>query len=103
MLKRLKRLAHELADGTPGRRFVDHHARSRRERSVREAPWKRAAVVVIASLLFLVGILLSIPPGLPGFLLWVPALSMLVARSRPFAVALDRAELLIRRCFGLRK
>ena len=46
------------------------------------------------------GALLSLVPGVPGIILGIPALGLLVARLRFFAVFLDRTELFVRRIFG---
>lgn len=45
-----------------------------------------------AALLAAAGLMLSIPPGMPGFLLWVPALGLIASRTRSVAVLLDRIE-----------
>lgn len=50
------------------------------------------AALAGAVLLVAAGLLLSIPPGMPGFLLWVPALAIMASRTRPVAVLLDRIE-----------
>jgi hypothetical protein len=53
---------------------------------------------VIAGLALLIGgFLLSLPPGVPGFLLWVPGLALLAARFRGFAALLDGLEVRSRR------
>jgi Mg2+/Co2+ transporter CorC len=102
MFERLKRTFHELKDGEPGRRFTAHHERHRRTESHRESTLKTAAYLIGGFALLLGGLLLSLPPGVPGFLLWVPALGLLAARLRVVAVGLDRAELLVHRLIGKR-
>jgi hypothetical protein len=86
-----------LAHGEPGRRFIDHHELVRKREKGRASALKSAAYILAGVLLLLIGVVLSIPPGLPGFLIWVPALGLLVARLRFFAVWLDRAEVGARR------
>jgi UPF0716 family protein affecting phage T7 exclusion len=88
-----------LARGTPGRRFTEYHDRGRVLKR-RASSWKTAAYIVGGALLLIAGLLLSLPPGVPGFLLWIPGLTLMIARLRPFAVALDSVEAFIRRLFG---
>lgn len=89
-----------IVKGKPGRRFIDHYERHRQSAKKNEAAWKTTAVVMAGLILLLAGLLLSLPPGIPGFLLWLPGLALLVARLRAFAVAMDRAELFLRRALS---
>lgn len=99
MFKKLKQTFSDLAKGTPGKRFTDHHERHRQSESGKKAGWKTAAYVVVGLIMLFAGLLLSLPPGVPGFLLWIPALGLLAARFRFLAVFLDKAELFCRRIF----
>lgn len=74
----------------PGERFQNEY---RRRRNRRERWWVSVMVLAGAALLALTGLLLSIPPGMPGFLLWIPALALMASRTRPVAVLLDRIEI----------
>lgn len=81
----------------PGERFIRLHERWKVSPSAGEVAWKRAGYIGVALLLLLVGLLLSLPPGSPGFLLWFPGLIMLVSRLKFMAVLLDRSEVFFRR------
>ena len=97
MLKKLKEDFAKLKQGEPGKRFLDHHRRHRESESKREAGWKTAAYIVAALVLLTIGALLSLVPGVPGIILGIPALGLLVARLRFFAIFMDRTELFVRR------
>lgn len=100
MFEKLKVHFSSLAKGKPGRRFTEHHERHRQTETRKKAAWKTAAYLLLGLTILLAGLLLSLPPGVPGFLLWVPALGLLAARFRVLAVFLDRTELFIRRVIG---
>jgi hypothetical protein len=102
MFKTLKRTFGGLAKGEPGRRFKDHHERHGESESPQGATWKTVAYVGAGGTLLVAGLLLSLPPGVPGFLLWVPGLGLLAARFRLLARWLDRSELIIRRVLRIR-
>lgn len=96
-IKRLKNNWHELSDrlkeAEAGSRFTkeyEHHVGNN------DGTPKRLFILITASLLAVLGLLLSIPPGVPGFLLWVPALAMVASRSLFAARLLDRTEVLTR-------
>jgi hypothetical protein len=95
MLAKLRKTFKELRDGEPGRRFRDHHDRHREDEDG-GSRWKTAAFVAGGVLLLVAGLLLSLPPGIPGFLLWIPGLGLLVSRFRWLAAVLDRMESLAR-------
>lgn len=82
-----------LADA-PGERFQNEY---RKRRNRRERWWVSVAMLSGAALLAVVGLLLSIPPGMPGFLLWIPALGIIASRTRPVAKWMDRLEIWTRR------
>jgi hypothetical protein len=82
-----------LADA-PGERFQNEY---RRRKNRREHWGVSVAVLSGAALLAVVGLLLSIPPGMPGFLLWIPALGIIASRTRPVAKWMDRLEVWTRR------
>lgn len=100
MLKKLKATYRNISQGTPGTRFVDHYDKRQREEGEQGAG-KATLFLVTGVVLFIVGVALSIPPGVPGFLLWVPALGLVVARWKAFAVFLDRMEVFFRRLFRI--
>ena len=86
-----------LVEGKPGSRFRDHHRRHRQSEGRATSAWKTAAYLLLGATLLTAGLVLSIPPGLPGFLLWIPGLGLLVARLRVLAALLDRGELWLRK------
>lgn len=92
MIARLKNEMHELRRGTPGQRFIQHYERRQRREAGRTSAWLNLSYIVGGVVLLVAGLLLSLPPGVPGFLLWIPGLGLLVARSRRLAVVLDAAE-----------
>jgi len=59
--------------------------------------WKTTAYIAGAVILLIIGALLSLVPGVPGIVLGIPALGLLVARLRFFAVFMDRSELVLRK------
>lgn len=93
---RLRKRVRRILDDPPGERFRNEYRR-RKDRS--ERWWVSAAVLAGAALLAVAGLLLSIPPGLPGFLIWIPALGLGASRTRPVAVLLDRLEIRTRNLF----
>lgn len=97
LVKKLKADAAQIKHGTPGRRFIDHYERSRRDEDPRKTRWKTVAYVAAGVALLTIGAFLSLVPGVPGILLAIPAIGLLVARLRFFAVWLDRMEMMGRR------
>lgn len=93
MLQKLKDEFHKIRASMPGQRFMDHYERRRQSEDPQESFLRTSLNVTAGFLLLIVGLLLSIPPGVPGFLLWVFGLAILAARFRSFARLLDKAEL----------
>jgi hypothetical protein len=92
LLQKLKRAFREFKAGVPGRRFVDHYQRSRGPQGARGASWKTFGYVAAGLVLVICGLVLSLPPGIPGFLLWIPGLLLLASRFKGLAMLLDRLE-----------
>jgi hypothetical protein len=90
----------KIKQGSPGSRFIEHHERSRRSEDPTKTRWKTIAYVTAGIVLLVVGALLSLVPGVPGIVLAVPAIGLLVARLRFFAIWLDRMEVVGRRIWG---
>jgi hypothetical protein len=99
MIKKLKNMLHELAQDKPGERFINLYRR-RQETMKNPSPWKSYAFLGAGVMLLILGILLSIPPGSPGFLLWIPALGMIAAQVKFVARFLDRLEAGSRKIYG---
>lgn len=92
MLERLRRTYREIAASPPGERFHRYHQR----RKGRHGPWRSAAYIAAGVVLIAVGFVLSLPPLMPGFLLWVPGLALIASQFDLVARALDRGECLAR-------
>jgi hypothetical protein len=92
MLQRIKAEFRDIRRGEPGRRFLDHYKRTRRREVGRRSAWKTMGFVGAGLVLVICGFVLSLPPGAPGFLLWVPGLALVAARSGRAAILLDRLE-----------
>lgn len=97
MLSKLKSDFSLLVEGKPGSRFREHHRRHRQAERGAISAWKTAGYLLLGLTLVLAGFLLSIPPGVPGFLLWIPGLGLLAARLGVLAALLDRVELWLRK------
>lgn len=87
---RFKAYLRRLKGEPPGERFT---AEFQRNHALQETMMQRLLISGFAVLCVIVGLLLSIPPAVPGFLLWLPALGLLAARSETLARLLDAAEL----------
>ncbi|MBA4742825.1 MAG: hypothetical protein H2060_08995 [Azoarcus sp.] len=92
VLQNIKLEFQAIRDGKPGRRFLDHYERSRRKEAARGSSRSSLGYLAAGLLLVIVGFAASLPPGLPGFLLWIPGLALLAARSKGLALLLDRVE-----------
>lgn len=94
--KRFTRPVRELLRGSPGRRFRDFHEARAQERS----RVMRAGRVVLGVVLMLAGVLLSMPPLVPGFLVTAAGLALIASQSRRVAHWLDRIERRLRKVVG---
>lgn len=92
MLQKIKLAFREIRAGVPGRRFVDHYRSSRRRDGGRRTLWTTFGYVAIGMALVIGGLVLSLPPGVPGFLLWIPGVALLAAHFKGLAILLDRLE-----------
>lgn len=92
MLHKIKSDYREIKDGEPGRRFRTHNERSRCREGGNGTPWRTAGYVAVGLVLIVCGFVLSLPPGVPGFLLWIPGLALLASRFRSLAKLMDRLE-----------
>lgn len=97
MTGKLRRHLKDFLQVRPGRRFIELHRRRRARAESGEGAGKRLLYIGAGLALLLAGLLLSLPPGFPGFLLWFPGLVMLVSRLKAMALLLDRVELALRR------
>jgi hypothetical protein len=92
MLQKIKLAFREIKAGDPGSRFVDHYLRNRRREGVRGTSWTTFGYAAVGLVLVICGLALSLPPGIPGFLLWIPGFALLAARFKGLAMLLDRLE-----------
>jgi hypothetical protein len=99
VLKKIRSEFQAIKDGEPGRRFADHYERTRRREGGRGSAWRTSGYVFAGLVLLVSGFLLSLPPGVPGFLLWIPGLALLAARLKTLAIVLDRLERAARRAW----
>lgn len=84
----------ELLHGQPGQRFQAYYRRRREHRSQLAIALRIAAGMVLVVL----GVLLSMPPLVPGFLVTLAGLGLVASQSRRVAAGMDRLECWVRRC-----
>jgi hypothetical protein len=99
MLQKLKSVFREVKNGAPGRRFLDHYERSRRREGGRGRVSRSWGYVGVGVVLLICGLVLSLPPAVPGFLLWIPGISLIASRSRRISILLDRLEVWARKAW----
>lgn len=99
MFDRLKNWLNQLRHGRPGRRFIDHYCLNHRHLE-QEPLWKLWLWTGLGFTLLVAGLFLSLPPGLPGFLLWAPGLALLASQFKGMAMALDWLERRLRNLSG---
>jgi hypothetical protein len=100
LLQKIKSEFRGIRDGEPGHCFVDRYERSRRNEGGR-ALWKTLVYVAAGLVLLISGLVLALPPGVPGFLLWIPGLALLAVRFKGLAKLLDRLEVWARKTWQL--
>jgi UPF0716 family protein affecting phage T7 exclusion len=101
MWSRIKSSFRELVHSRPGERFkkVNKHLRS----EVNQSSKKRSIYTAVGILLVVAGLLLSIPPGVPGFLVTGLGLGLIAARFSFLAKFFDKSEMKLRTFFGMKK
>ena len=97
MLNKIKSALRDIRNGEPGRRFLQHYERTRLKEGDRGSFWKTFGYVAAALVLIVGGLIFALTPGIPGFLLWIPGLGLLAARSKRLAMVLDRIEVWARK------
>ncbi len=96
MIGKLRKAYREITTHPAGERFCRyHHNRKRPAARI----WHRVVRIGAGLLLLALGLLLSLPPLLPGFLLWLPGLALLASQSLVVARSLDRSECLVRKLY----
>jgi hypothetical protein len=96
--KWLHKMVEEFRAGTPGNRFltVYQHRRSQG----REHPIRSILFIGFGFLFLIVGTIIALPPGVPGFFLWIPGTLMIATRLRWAAALMDKLEVWARRAIG---
>jgi len=59
--------------------------------------WRSFGFIIAGLVLLICGLVHSLPPGFSGFLLWIPGIALLSARSKRLSILLDRVEAWTRR------
>jgi hypothetical protein len=92
MFRSLRDNWHSIRGGKAGSRFQDHH-----QRSSSRARSHRAWGIAFGLLLMVAGAILSIPPGVPGFILVLIGAAVVSSRSSWAARKFDGIERWMRR------
>ena len=95
MWRRFKSQFREFRRRPPGKRFQGHYE-SRKKAGDKPAAWTRVLNLVLAAVCFVLGIVFSLIPGIPGFVFFFVSAALLAAESLRTARFLDAAELKIR-------
>ena len=95
MISKLRSIYREINAAPAGKRFQRYHQR----RKGRAGRWHVAVYGGSGLLLVILGFLLSLPPLMPGFLLWLPGLALIASQFGCVARALDRGECMTRRLY----
>lgn len=98
-LQWLHEMVEEFRAGRPGNRFLTVYQHRRLHR--REHPVRSILYIGFGFLFLIVGVIIALPPGVPGFFLWIPGMLMISTRLRWAAVLMDRIEMWIHRAIGV--
>ncbi|HEY9149843.1 MAG TPA: hypothetical protein VIQ75_03490 [Gammaproteobacteria bacterium] len=96
MIARLKKITRQLRHSKPGHRFVDHY---HQHKHTNTHAWKRWLVIILGIIMAIAGLIFSLPPGMPGFLLWAPGLALIASQVKVVAVMLDKLECAVRNLY----
>lgn len=96
MIAHARRMWRSIRAGAAGSRFRDHH---RREQKRHRGQWA-GPYIALGIFLVLAGLLLSIPPGIPGFIVTLIGAALIASRSARAAHHFDRTELYLRRLWA---
>lgn len=95
LIAKLRSTYREIAAFPAGERFRRYHQRRKDTAGRRHS----AAFVAAGLVLVVTGFFLSLPPLMPGFLLWLPGLALMASQWHSLARALDRSECLARNLY----
>lgn len=98
-LQWLHEMVEEFRAGKPGSRFLTVY--QHRRIHGREHPIRSIIYIGFGFLILIVGTIIALPPGVPGFFLWIPGILMIATRLRWAAVLMDRLEAWTRRMIGV--
>ena len=92
-------MVEDFRSGTPGNRFLAVY--EHRRKHGREHPIRSVVYIGFGFLFLIVGVIIALPPGIPGFFLWIPGMLMIATRLRWASVLMDRMEGWIRHAIGV--
>ena len=96
-IRNLRRWAKELKAGKPGRRFQDHYARVHEAHGGQR---RKPVFIWIGAGLVVLGIVFSVLPLLPGWLMVLLGVAAISAQSHSMAKSLDWLEVRARELLG---
>ena len=95
MFSKLRSTYREIVRAPAGSRFHRYHQR----RKGNGGRWRSALHGSAGLILVISGFLLSLPPLLPGFLLWLPGLALIASQFGCVARCLDRSERMLHQLY----
>lgn len=95
VISKIRTIYREISRGPAGQRFSRYH----RLRSEGAGPGHALLYGGAGAVLVVCGFLLSLPPLMPGFLLWLPGMALIASQSATVAHALDWLEPRVRRIY----
>lgn len=95
VISKLRSIYREITSAPAGKRFHRYHQR----RKGRAGRWHIVVYGGTGLLLVILGFLLSLPPLMPGFLLWLPGLALIASQFGCVARALDYGECIMRKVY----
>ena len=95
VISKIRSIYREITAAPAGERFYRFHQR----RKGRAGRWHVAVYAGTGLLLAILGFLLSLPPLMPGFLLWLPGLALIASKFDRVARTLDHGEYLMRKAY----
>ncbi|HEX2854847.1 MAG TPA: hypothetical protein VHO24_16560 [Opitutaceae bacterium] len=99
----LKQQWKEFRGREPGERFQISHRRAKETSDPKARTWRLLRILGAIAMVVL-GVIFSLIPGIPGFVFFFVAATILAAESLRFARALDATEMKIRGMFsGMRR
>jgi hypothetical protein len=92
MWRRFKKQMADFRRSPAGERFKMHY-KARQKSEKKPAAFSRVLNLILAAVSFVLGVVFSLIPGIPGFLFFLVTAALLAAESFRVAQALDFAEL----------